>query len=614
MRILAYSIRVLQSLLLVGAILCLAIGIYQLSTSLWYFTGSASVSGTVTGYRIETEYRERHPGSKVTGTFEQRHHLINVYYPEFQYRWPEQGGDVYRSHSRIGFETIPQAYERGARTQLRIDPERPQTAELDEPLSYLFVPVALALIGIVGTWLLGRLFFAYELVLGIHDGKGLSLLRGARPVTALVVPLLMIVGLVVALRLVFPWLGTREMLALATGEVRQLPALLAARGTPSSETNLNEAERQVASLPVLGGAYASTAVELAITSGDFDTLDRYLQAYENPRVEFPVASQRAVSAAAIRPDPAALERLLRAGLDPNVQPYKGAHPVRQAIKANQVASLMALSRAGADFELASADGGPLGILALDYAAANALDWLLQNDIVAVNTTDPQTRESLMDTAIHRGDNASVRVLAKRHAPTSVPGAVRSIALGDWTGFTRMLDRSRWSGYRYRDGSLLHWAVRHGQADIAKYLVEAGVDPNVRVYVTTGNDAPTPLHLAVARGDTGLVELLLAAPGIDVNLGDRWHRPPLYYAADNGHWDMIPPLVEAGATINAPLHDPNNNTILHLAAKGGDVRTVTWLLDRGADPKQRNNEQLTAFDVAQGGDVYERSRRDLDKVR
>src|SRR5207244_6933694 len=91
-------------------------------------------------------------------------------------------------------------------------------------------------------------------------------------------------------------------------------------------------------------------------------------------------------------------------------------------------------------------------------------------------------ESIADAAM-RGDRADVLAMIKQGADVNAPQ-------GD--GVTA-----------------LHWAARHGDADLVNALVAAGA----RARVETRFGSYTPLHLAAERGSAPIVRALVSAGAI-----------------------------------------------------------------------------------------------------
>src|SRR5882672_8363441 len=109
--------------------------------------------------------------------------------------------------------------------------------------------------------------------------------------------------------------------------------------------------------------------------------------------------------------------------------------------------------------------------------------------------------SIADAAM-RGDRADVLALIKRGADVNAPQ-------GD--GVTA-----------------LHWAARHGDAELVTALVSAGA--SLRAETRFG--AFTPLHLAAERGSAPIVKALVAA-GAAVDARTTTGATPLMLAAASG---------------------------------------------------------------------------------
>ena len=164
------------------------------------------------------------------------------------------------------------------------------------------------------------------------------------------------------------------------------------------------------------------------------------------------------------------------------------------------------------------------------------------------------------------------------------------------------------------------AIRNDNAGAVKGLLERGFDPNsvdpkgqpgltvamqerslkaARVLldqsaldVNAANAAgETALMMAALKGDLGSVQLLL-------DRGARVDRPgwsPIHYAATGPEPRVVQLLIDRGADLNAA--SPNGSTPLMMAAQYGSEDSVKLLLERGADPKRRNQRDMGAADFA-----------------
>lgn len=132
------------------------------------------------------------------------------------------------------------------------------------------------------------------------------------------------------------------------------------------------------------------------------------------------------------------------------------------------------------------------------------------------------------------------------------------------------------------------AVREPSLKVAAVLINW---PKANVEARTRQDE-SPLMLASLKGLTEICQQLIAK-GADVNK-PGW--APLHYAATNGHLAVMTLLLDNHAYIDAA--SPNGSTPLMMAALYGTPSAVKLLLEAGADPLLKNDQNLSALDFAQ----------------
>ncbi|MFH9863568.1 ankyrin repeat domain-containing protein [Streptomyces sp. NPDC017202] len=108
---------------------------------------------------------------------------------------------------------------------------------------------------------------------------------------------------------------------------------------------------------------------------------------------------------------------------------------------------------------------------------------------------------------------------------------------------------------YHETYALRYAAPRSMHEVAQHLLDAGARPDGPV----GTDQTTPLMLAAAQGDVGMVRMLLdrgASPnliielqlieGVAEKLGIPTRHSPLSSAAESGHPETVQLLLERGA--------------------------------------------------------------------
>jgi uncharacterized protein len=135
------------------------------------------------------------------------------------------------------------------------------------------------------------------------------------------------------------------------------------------------------------------------------------------------------------------------------------------------------------------------------------------------------------------------------------------------------------------------AVRRGDVDAARLLLDQGADPNLREVVLTKPSlthrieggqptlADTALIIAVQEGHTEIAKLLLDR-GADVNGRGAANLTPLMEAARRSRADLTKLLLEHGAGLNQ--HSDYGDTAILIAANLGQTEVISLLLDHGAD--------------------------------
>ncbi|KAI1417444.1 ankyrin repeat-containing domain protein [Hypoxylon sp. FL1857] len=127
------------------------------------------------------------------------------------------------------------------------------------------------------------------------------------------------------------------------------------------------------------------------------------------------------------------------------------------------------------------------------------------------------------------------------------------------------------------------AVKYGNFEIVKSLIEAGEDVNGYTI-----DAERPLHTAVRKGNSSIINLLLDY-NADVNcpassFGNK--RTALQIACEAGYLSVAQRLISLGARIDEVTEHWLASTALESAAKNGRIDMIQLLLSSGASTTGR----------------------------
>lgn len=124
---------------------------------------------------------------------------------------------------------------------------------------------------------------------------------------------------------------------------------------------------------------------------------------------------------------------------------------------------------------------------------------------------------------------------------------------------------------------LHIAIAHGNTQLVEYLINLMSCLTLDIY---NNLKQTPLHLAVITVQPYIVEKLVSA-GANVNLPDRNGQTPTHLACNRASVECLETLVKARNTPDLELRNFNGYTPLHEAVLARCSGAVTCLIRQGA---------------------------------
>jgi ankyrin repeat protein len=272
-------------------------------------------------------------------------------------------------------------------------------------------------------------------------------------------------------------------------------------------------------------------------------------------------------------------------------PYPDYDALWQAVVSQQHAVAEFLVDAGTELKLGEDDADANSILrrAVNNCDAKMVQILLK--------TSTQISEDTLVGAIcastRIGDYGSAKLLLP--VMKLSPDGESAI----WTFAFNYLDVLKLCAEYYplpKDGKLLVYASQEGNYGVAEYLVRQGIDANSYV-----EHIGTPLENAVAGGFLDIVDLL-ADNGADVNYVSKTYGSMLMHAAKTSY-RITQRLIDAGAEMDWQL-ESNGETPLMAAIKANKAKCAEILLNEGADASLKNNDGLTAKDLAEKSDIPE----------
>lgn len=137
-------------------------------------------------------------------------------------------------------------------------------------------------------------------------------------------------------------------------------------------------------------------------------------------------------------------------------------------------------------------------------------------------------------------------------------------------------------------TVFHQALKDSQKNLLKSWLEI-----TGLYNSVNVDGDSLLHLAIHMNDVETFEWLVKQ-GSSTMLANTLDQTPISLAVEKGASKFVPSLF---STIDKPQQYINSQTLLHLAAKSGDLTTVQMLMNYGADPALRDKDGMLAVDTA-----------------
>jgi serine/threonine-protein phosphatase 6 regulatory ankyrin repeat subunit B len=280
-------------------------------------------------------------------------------------------------------------------------------------------------------------------------------------------------------------------------------------------------------------------------------------------------------------------------------------------------------------------------LATSAHSLNVMKYIIDTAGIHVDMT---TYDGFRHTALHlassSGDNSIVSYLIDRKADVnrmSAENRYTPLHYATMKNFPKSIELLYQAGgnvhvhYNNEDGTvggepLLITAAKYKAYDAAKLLLSGklGVYPDYQ-----DNDGFTALYYAVDFGNVQLINLLLSK-GANVNHQDKWKQTPLHCAVHKGDISILKELLRVSPCLSvADINGVNavhlaallgnlpclqmlltdiayfyvktsnatQDLLIHLAAYGGNINVLKWIIERGMCFDTPNGMGKTALDIA-----------------
>ena len=350
-----------------------------------------------------------------------------------------------------------------------------------------------------------------------------------------------------------------------------------------------------------------TALHWAVWHEDVELAAMLLRAGANPNPAN-LTGATPLQLAAVNGNAAIIELLLKAGVDANAPLSKyNDTALMLAARTGKPEAIRVLLEHGADVNARETWGGTTALM---WAASEKHPAVVQ--MLAARGADLNAQSKIVPPPKRRGDGNMMG-----YAPRDLKPGEKPESLIDGRDLNILT----------ASGGLtpLMFAVREGDVDSAKILVDAGANLNA-----AAGDLSTALGLAIQNGFYDLASYLIDK-GADVNQSDVLQCSPLFLAvhvrnqdtsvgipwivtadalplisklldkgADPNHRvKFTPPFRKNNASSGSPWLDYEGATPFLRAAAAGDLVGMRLLLQYGADPNIPTRHGLTPLGAASG---------------
>jgi len=262
--------------------------------------------------------------------------------------------------------------------------------------------------------------------------------------------------------------------------------------------------------------------------------------------------------------------LLKHGADPNTRDKQGNTALHNAANTAQFETLKFLCENGADLSAVNDQGEtPLMRALSGFKNQECIAYLIKKTGLDLDQKNAEGRTALHDLVLKGSADILDAVLTDYADSAKKP---------DLDARDREEKTPLMLAAQKRDCRMMETLLKHG----------AGIN-------ATDNLGRTPLYFAMSEFSDSAVDFLIQQ-GANLRILPKGDTSSyLHLAAENGNEKLVKKFTDAKLPVNRP--DAQGNTPLHLAVKYDNYDAAAHLLEKGADPKLKNNVGFTPIELA-----------------
>ncbi len=262
----------------------------------------------------------------------------------------------------------------------------------------------------------------------------------------------------------------------------------------------------------------------------------------------------------------------------SVSGYAALHEASQNGRYDVVLFLL---ESGADITMLFKGSSVLCLVSQNGHASVVRLLVLHKDIQKIINLSRESGETPLWIATSRGHYEIVQLLLEAGADITIPfKGITALSIASLIGnapmveaFSRHKNIQRIINSTEEGGTApLFNAGANGHHEIAQLLLDSGAD-----LAATGIDGCSALHMACDGNYALVAKIFLAHKDIKktINLREKRGATALYLACQNGHYEIVQLLLEAGADIT--VASLNGCSVLYVACQNNHVSIVKMLL-------------------------------------